>query len=160
MRRRSFAVATAGTAFSGSWRAFASDAYPVRPILVIVPYAAGGADSYVRALGPALEKRHGVRMVIESLVGAGGTLGTNKVRRSAPDGYTVLFCGSGALTIAPRLQTNAAPVPTDFTPLVNLITIPYIIATRKGSPLQDMRSLFDHIRKNPGALTYGSPGIG
>lgn len=161
MNRRSFAAAAAGLALPGAWRAAqAAEDFPSRPIQVIVPYAPGGADSYVRPLQPALEKRHGVRLVIESLVGAGGTLGTGKVKRSAADGYTLLFCGSGALTIAPRLQTTPAPVPGDFVPIANLVTIPYLIATKKGSPIQDMRRLLDTIKTSPGTLTYGSPGIG
>ena len=161
MQRRSFAAAAAGLALPGAWRtAWANDDFPNRPIQVIVPYAPGGADSYVRPLQPALEKRHGVKLVIESLVGAGGTLGTTKVRRASADGYTLLFCGSGALTIAPRLQTTPAPGPAYFVPIANLVTVPYLIAVKKGSAIQDMRRLLDTIKSNPGTLTYGSPGIG
>lgn len=160
MRRRSFAIAAAGVALPLGWReALAADVFPARPIQVIVPYAAGGADSYIRPLQPALEKRHGVKLVIESLVGAGGTVGAAKVKRAAPDGYTLLFCGSGALTIAPRLQAGA-PVAADFVPLLNLVTIPYLIATKKGSPIRDLRGLVEFIKSRPGALSYGSPGFG
>jgi tripartite-type tricarboxylate transporter receptor subunit TctC len=160
MRRRSFAIAAAGAALPLGWReALAADVFPARPIQVIVPYAAGGADSYIRPLQPVLEKRHGVKLVIESLVGAGGTVGAAKVKRAAPDGYTLLFCGSGALTIAPRLQAGA-PVAADFVPLLNLVTIPYLIATKKGSPIRDLRGLVEFIKSRPGTLSYGSPGFG
>lgn len=160
MRRRSFTLAAAGAALPFAWReTLAADVFPARPIQVIVPYAAGGADSYIRPLQPALEKKHGVKLVIESVVGAGGTVGSAKVKRAAPDGYTLLFCGSGALTIAPRLQAGT-PVPADFVPLLNLVTIPYLIATKKGSPIRDLRSLVDFIKSRPGALSYGSPGFG
>jgi tripartite-type tricarboxylate transporter receptor subunit TctC len=160
MRRRSFALAAAGAALPLAWReALAANEFPARPIQVIVPYAAGGADIYIRPLQPALEKKHGVRLVIESVVGAGGTVGAARVKRAAPDGYTLLFCGSGALTIAPRLQAGA-PVAADFVPLLNLVTIPYFIATKKGSPIRDLRGLTDFIKSRPGALSYGSPGFG
>ncbi len=160
MKRRNFAIAAASVALPFSGReTLAADEFPVRPIQVIVPYAAGGADTYIRPLQPFLEKKYGIRLVIESVVGAGGTVGSGRVKRSAPDGYTLLFCGSGALTIAPRLQP-AAPVAADFAPLMNLITIPYIIATKKDSPIRDLHALVDFIKSRPGALNYGSPGIG
>lgn len=140
--------------------AWAADAFPTRPIQVIVPYAVGGADGYIRPLQPALEKQHGIQLVIESVVGAGGTVGTARVKRSAADGHCLLFCGSGALTIAPRLQQTGAPTVADFEPLVNVVTTPYVIAMKKGGPVRDARGLFDFVRANPGALSYGSPGTG
>ena len=87
------AVATASLALAGPARS-QSDTFPSRPIRVIVPYAAGGADNYIRPLQTTLEKKHGIVLVIESVVGAGGTVGANRVKRSAPDGYTLLFGGS------------------------------------------------------------------
>ena len=165
MKRRSLVTTavnvTLGAALPWSWRAsLAAEDYPARPVQVIVPYAPGGADVYIRPMQPMLEKRHNLRLVIESVVGAGGTVGSARVKRSAPDGYTLLFCGSGAFTIAPRLQATGAPVAADFIPLVNIATVPYIIATRKGSAIRDTRGLIDFIKSNPGALNYGSPGIG
>jgi tripartite-type tricarboxylate transporter receptor subunit TctC len=145
MRRRSFALAAAGAALPLAWReALAANEFPARPIQVIVPYAAGGADIYIRPLQPALEKKHGVRLVIESVVGAGGTVGAARVKRAAPDGDT----------------QAGAPVAADFVPLLNLVTIPYFIATKKGSPIRDLRGLTDFIKSRPGALSYGSPGFG
>lgn len=161
MRRRSFSAAAAAACALPWHAARGADEFPARPIQVIVPYAAGGADTYIRPLQPALEKRHGLQTVIESVVGAGGTVGSARVKRSAADGYTLLFCGSGALTIAPRLQEAAgAPTLADFVPLLNLVTIPYIIALKKGSPIRDVRQLLDFIKSKPGALSYGSPGTG
>lgn len=160
MTRRLFSQATTGAGILAAWPAsWAAAAFPTGPIQVIVPYAAGGADSYIRPLQPVLAKHHGISLVIESVVGAGGTLGTARVKRSKPDGQTLLFCGSGALTIAPRLQPGA-PLRSDFIPLLNLVTIPYFIATKKGSPIQDMRGLLDFIKSRPGMLSYGSPGFG
>lgn len=160
MKRRTFS-AGAAAALALPWHAArGADEFPTRPVQVIVPYAAGGADSYIRPLQPALEKRHGLKMVIESVVGAGGTVGSARVKRSAADGHTLLFCGSGALTIAPRLQGTGAPTLADFVPVLNVVTIPYIIAMKKGSPIRDARQLLAFIKAQPGALSYGSPGTG
>src|SRR3954453_5419409 len=81
-----------------------TDAYPTRPIRVVVPYAAGGADAYIRPLTTALEQKHKITLVIESVVGAGGAIGATQVKRAQPDGYTILFCGTGALTIVPKMN--------------------------------------------------------
>lgn len=160
MKRRHFAANVAAVMAGVKWpSAQAADAFPTRPIQVIVPYAVGGADGYIRPLQPTLEKQHGIQLVIESVVGAGGTVGTARVKRSAADGHCLLFCGSGALTIAPRLQA-AAPTVADFVPLVNVVTTPYIIAMKKGGPVRDARGLLDFVKANPGALSYGSPGTG
>jgi tripartite-type tricarboxylate transporter receptor subunit TctC len=159
MKRRSFLAG--GALLPASLTAWAAGGdYPERPVQVIVPYAAGGADTYVRPLQPALEKKYGMSLVIESVPGAGGTIGSARVKRSAPDGYTLLFCGSGALTIAPRLQESGAPTVSDFTPVLNLTAIPYVIAVRKDSPLHDAAAFLDFIKRNPGKLNYGSAGTG
>ena len=146
-------------AAAGNPLARAADDFPSRPVKVIVPYAAGGADTFIRPLQATLEKKHHINLVIESVVGAGGTIGANRVKRSPADGYTLLFCGSGALTIAPKLQGDSLAV-ADFVPIVNLVTIPYIVATRKESSLRTPREFVDFVRQNPGKLNYGSPGLG
>jgi tripartite-type tricarboxylate transporter receptor subunit TctC len=133
--------------------------FPSKPIRVVVPYAVGGADTYIRPLQPALEKKHGITLVIESVVGAGGTVGAAQVKRSAADGYTLLFCGSGALTIAPKLQPTGVSL-ADFSPVLNLVSIPYIVAVRKDTPFSRASEFVDHIKRNPGKLSYGSPGTG
>lgn len=161
MQRRSF---LAGCSFLPAAfavpRARAADAYPARPIQVVVPYAAGGADTYIRPLQPVLEREHGIKMVVETVVGAGGTIGSARVKRSPPDGYALLFCGSGALTIAPELQQSAAPTPAELTAILNLTTIPYVIAVRNDSPIRDAAGFIDFIQRHPGTLNYGSPGTG
>lgn len=133
--------------------------FPSRPIQVVVPYATGGADSYIRPLQPKLEKAHGINLVIESVVGAGGTIGAAKVKRAPADGYTLLFCGSGALTIASKLS-GAGLTLADFAPVANMVSIPYIIAVRKDSALRTNAEFLDYVKRNPGKLSYGSPGIG
>ncbi|NML48421.1 tripartite tricarboxylate transporter substrate binding protein [Ramlibacter sp. G-1-2-2] len=160
MQRRNFLAAGALLPAASAWLPARAADWPAKPIQVIVPYAAGGADNYIRPLQPALDKKHGITLVIESLGGAGGTIGSGKVKRAAADGYTLLFCGSGALTIAPRLQESGAPGPAEFTPIMNLTTIPYVVAVRKDSPIKTGKEFLDFIKKNPGKLNYGTPGTG
>jgi tripartite-type tricarboxylate transporter receptor subunit TctC len=149
-------LAAAALAATG---ALAQENYPNKPIRVVVPYAAGGADTYIRPLQAALEKQHGMNWVIDIVVGAGGTIGANQVKRANPDGYTILFCGSGALTIAPVLQ-NMNLTLRDFAPILNLVTIPYVIAVRPDAPYRTAAAFIDYLKQNPGKLAYGSAGIG
>src|SRR5882724_11706794 len=132
--------------------------YPTRPIRVVVPYAAGGADTFIRPLTSSLEKKHGVNLVIETVVGAGGMIGTSQVNRSNPDGYTLLFCGSGALAIAPKMAKADYKI-EDFSPVINLISIPYVLAIRKDAPYPTIQGMIEFAKANPGKLTYGTPGV-
>ena len=159
MKRRTFIAASLAPTIAAR-ATIAANAGFTRPIQVVVPYAAGGADSYVRPLQPLLQARQGIQLVIETVVGAGGTIGSARVKRAPADGQTLLFCGSGALTIAPRLQDSGAPTAADFVPVLNLVDNPYIIATRKDSTIRSAAAFIDFIKRNPGRLNYGSPGIG
>lgn len=157
-RRLALGALLATTAALAAGTVRAADEFPTRPVHVIVPYSAGGADNFIRPLQDALQK-NGITLVIESVPGAGGTVGANRVKRSAADGYTLLFCGSGALTIAPKLQGDSLSV-ADFSPILNVVTIPYILAVRKDSPIRTGREFVDYIKRNPGKLNYGSAGTG
>src|SRR5262245_39702040 len=74
--------------------------YPSRPIRVVVPYAPGGTDQQLRLLAPALQKIMGQGLVIDNVAGAGAAIGTAQVKNAKPDGYTLLYTGTGALTVA------------------------------------------------------------
>ena len=139
-------------------QAYAAD-YPTRPIRVVVPYAAGGADTFIRPLTSSLEKKHGITLVIETVVGAGGMIGVGQVKRSNPDGYTLLFCGSGALAIAPRMAKADYKI-EDFSPILDLISIPYVLAIKKDAPYKTVQGMIEFAKANPGKLTYGTPGVG
>jgi tripartite-type tricarboxylate transporter receptor subunit TctC len=123
--------------------------YPTRPIRVVVPYAAGGADTFIRPLVSSLEKKHGITLVIETVVGAGGMIGVGQVKRSNPDGYTLLFCGSGALAIAPAMAKADYKI-EDFSPILDLISIPYVLAIKKDAPYKTVQGLIEFARANPG----------
>jgi tripartite-type tricarboxylate transporter receptor subunit TctC len=156
--RRLTALAFAAGLVCAGGQADAAD-YPTRPIRVVVPYAAGGADTYIRPLTSSLEKKHGITLVIETVVGAGGVIGVSQVKRSNPDGYTLLFCGSGALTIAPKMAKTEYGI-ADFSPILDLIAIPYVLAIKKDAPYRTVQGMIEFARANPGKITYGTPGMG
>lgn len=157
---RALGAGLLGTAVAGAGAATAAETYPAKPIRVIVPYAAGGADTYIRPLQPALLTKHNTTFVIEIMVGAGGLIGANAVKRAAPDGYTILFCGSGALTIASRLGGGQPVAISDFAPVLNLVSIPYIITVRSDSPILQQGGFIDYVKRNPDKVSYGTPGNG
>jgi len=137
-----------------------ADGFPSRPIRVIVPYAAGGADAYIRPLTTWLEQKHKITLVIESVTGAGGAIGATQVKRAAPDGYTLLFCGSGALTIVPKVNKVDYTL-NDFEPVLNLVSIPFVLAVRKEMPYKTFPEMAAYLKANPTTqVTYGSPGVG
>jgi tripartite-type tricarboxylate transporter receptor subunit TctC len=133
--------------------------YPTKPIRVVVPYAAGGADTFIRPLTNTLEKKHNISFVIETVVGAGGAIGAAQVKRAAPDGYTLLFCGTGAMTIVPKMSTVDYKI-EDFSPVINLVVIPYVLAIKKNAPFKTVPEMIAYAKANPGKLTYGTPGVG
>ncbi|MBV7486846.1 tripartite tricarboxylate transporter substrate binding protein [Bordetella sp. BOR01] len=140
--------------------ASATHDYPNRPIRIIVPYAAGGADQQIRPLMPDLQKALGQPLVIENVGGAGGVIGSNMVKSSAPDGYTLLYTATAVLTIAPKL--NPAPYKIDdFVPVCNVIDIPFLVAARKGLPFQDAAGMKAYALEHANApLAFGSAGLG
>jgi len=136
-----------------------ADAFPTRPIRVVVPYAAGGADAYIRPLTTALESKHKITLIIESVTGAGGAIGASQVKRAAADGYTILFCGTGALTIVPKMNKVDYTM-ADFEPILNLVSVPFVLAARKEMPYKTFAEMVAHAKANNTPATYGSPGVG
>ena len=135
-----------------------SQDYPNRSIRVIVPYATGGADIYIRPLTDSLEKKK-ISLVIISQVGAGGIVGSSAVKRSEPDGYTLLFAGSGAMTSAPKFQ-KAEYTLDDFETITDIISIPFILTVKKDAPYKDLKQFIAYAKANPGKLNVGTPGVG
>ena len=134
--------------------------YPARPIRVVVPYAPGGTDQQVRMLAPALQKILGQNLVIENVAGAGATIGTAQVKNARPDGYTLLYSGTGALTVAPHLSKNTPYVMGDLLPIGNVIGTPFVLGARPDAPFKTLAEMVSYAKANPGKVTYGSAGHG
>jgi tripartite-type tricarboxylate transporter receptor subunit TctC len=154
---RRHALAATAAAFAAA-PALAQD-YPSRAIRVIVPYAAGGTDQYIRLLQNDFAQRLGQPVVIESVVGGGGGIGANRVRTSTPDGYTLLFGGTAALTVVPRIQ-NQPYTAMDFAPVCNLVALPIIVAAKRGFRHRTVQDMLAAARAQPESISFGSPGIG
>ena len=134
--------------------------YPTKPINIIVPFAPGAADVFIRALGPALEAELGQPIVIENRPGANGAVAAEAVKRAAPDGYVLLMAPSSV--IATRFVSKDANFDTckDFTAVSWIHKSPMLIAVYPGLGVTSVKDLIEHAKLNPGKLTYGSAGIG
>lgn len=139
----------------------AAQAYPNRPIKIVVPFAAGGGpDIETRRLAPKLAQALGGNIVVENRVGAAGILAAEVVTQAAPDGYTVL-AGSGSQLVQKLLRPQAQFDPlTTFIPVTHTSSTPAVLVVAAESPIQSAKELEALIRSRPGQLNYGSGGIG
>jgi len=140
--------------------AAAQQDYPSRPIRVVVPYAPGGTDQPLRALAPALQKILGQNLVIENVPGAGAAIGTAQVKNARPDGYTLLYTGTGALTVGPNLSRNTPYVMSDLLPIGNVIGTPFVVAARPDAPFKTLAGMVAYAKDHPEQVSYGSAGHG
>ena len=139
-----------------------AQAYPSKPIRLIVPFPAGGAtDILARALSQKLGEKIGQTVVVENRPGAGGTIGADAASKSAADGYTLLLATSSTHSIGPAINPKIPyNAETDFTPISYVASSPNIVVVPNTLPVKTMRELIDYARKNPGKLNYASSGNG
>ncbi len=142
-------------------RAFAQ-AYPGKPIRLIVPFAPGGnADLTGRLFGEALSKRFGQQVVVENRGGAGGAIGAEAVSQSAPDGYTLVLGSTGTFLVSPRMTGGKPPYTlASFAPVALLSTSPMDIVVNASGPFKDWAAMLAELRAKPGKVTIGHPGNG
>lgn len=136
--------------------------YPDRAVTIIVPFPAGGTtDVLARQLGNALSEKWKVPVVIENKGGASGTIGSATVARSQPNGYTLLVTATHHI-INPTLLKSSIPYDTKsaFTSLALVATVPNVLVVNKNFEPKTVRELIDLAQKNPGAINFGSAGIG
>ena len=134
---------------------------PSRPIRVVVPTAAAGAnDVMARIAAQHLTARLGQPVVVDNKAGAGGTIGTMDVLRSPPDGHTVLMGNIGAQSIAYSLARNMPYSPDDLLPVSNMFTTPHVLVVHPSVPATSVAEFVAQLRANPGRYSYGTPGIG
>ena len=139
-----------------------AQAWPAKPIRMVVPFPAGGAtDLLARAIAQGLGSSLGQPVVIDNRPGAGGTLGSGEVMRAAPDGHTLLMATSSTHSIAPHLNPNLPYKPElDFTPVAEVATAPNIVLVPKDLPVASMRELIAYAKARPGQLNYATSGNG
>lgn len=133
-----------------------------RPITLVVGFPAGGsADMIARTVAEPLAKRLGTPVVIENVSGAGGTIAGQKVVNAAPDGYTLLMASGSEVSVArlfnPAVKYNGE---TDFTPIGLVGDVPMVLVASPKTGLRTMSEVLAKARREPGALSYASSGIG
>ena len=160
--RRRFLQLTAGAAtLPAMSRSASAQAYPTRPITIVVAYAAGGTTDIIsRVLAERMRMTLGQAVVVENVTGAGGTLGAARAARAAPDGYTICVSQNGTHVVAgatyPKLPYD--PV-ADFEPLSLVSISPFVISAKKAVPANDFKGLLEWLKANPGR-TFATTGHG
>jgi tripartite-type tricarboxylate transporter receptor subunit TctC len=158
-RRVALAVAFAIALTAGAARA---DDYPSHAIRLIVPYAAGGAaDAVARVVAKRVGESFGQPIVVENRGGAGAIIGTDLVNKSDPDGYTLLLGQSGPISINPAVYKNLPYDPLkDFAPVTLTTSFPYIMVVSPKLGVKTVQEFVALAKSRPGALNYGTTGIG
>lgn len=156
---RSFCTLVLLALLSGN--AFAQ-AYPARPIHLVVPFPAGGpTDVIARAIGQKLADAVGQPVVIDNKPGAGGAIGSEAVAHSAPDGYTVVIGTSSTHSIGPALNPKTPyKVERDFAPVSLVATAPNVLIVSPKLPVNSVRELIALAKAQPGKLNYATSGVG
>ena len=136
--------------------------WPNRPIRFIAPFATGGpSDQAARVLAPRLAEALGRPVIVENVAGAGSTLGLTRVAQAEPDGYTIGLGHVAPLSMAPHMYDKLAYDPAkSFTPITLLSDYVNVLVVRSDGPYQSVDDLLRAARDKPGALTYGSAGVG
>ena len=163
LARRTFLHLAAGAAaLPAVSRIARAQAYPSRPVRVIVPYAPGGqTDVVARLIAQKLSDRLGKQFYIENTAGAGGNIGAGRAAQAAPDGYTILFIDAIAFTANPNLYNKVPYDPvTDFDAVAIGATTMQVLAVNPSVPAQTVQELVALIKANPGKYSYGSAGVG
>jgi tripartite-type tricarboxylate transporter receptor subunit TctC len=139
-----------------------ADDYPSRPIRLVVPYAAGGgADSVARIVAKRVSETIGQPIVIENRGGAGSIIGTELVGKADPDGYTLLLGQSGPISINPAIYRKLPYDPVmDFAPVTMTTAYPYIMVVNPKLGVKTLQEFVALARSKPGALNYGTTGVG
>jgi tripartite-type tricarboxylate transporter receptor subunit TctC len=136
--------------------------YPSKPIRLIVPFAAGGdIEPIARILGEHLQTAWGQPVLVEARPGAAGTIGSDFVAKSTPDGYTLLMCSAGPITISPALYaTLPYSVDKDFEPVALIGGAPMVLLVNDTVAATNFAEFLALAKSKPGALTVASSGIG
>ncbi len=137
-------------------------AYPTKPIKMVIPFAPGGASDFVgRIIQPKLSELLNQQVVIENRPGASGNIAVEAVARSAPDGYTIFLGNVGSIAINPGVFPNLAVNPLrDLAAITQIVDVPGVLVAHPSFPPNSVKELVAYVKANPGKVNYASPGSG
>lgn len=140
----------------------AAQTYPARPVTMLVPFAPGGTtDVLARILAEEMGKALGQNVIVENVGGAGGQIGTERVTRGEPDGYTVLFGNMGPMAASRALFKDQRYDPrTDLAPIGLVADVPMVIAASKKSGVADLKAFVARVKEQGDKVTFGTAGFG
>jgi tripartite-type tricarboxylate transporter receptor subunit TctC len=141
--------------------ASAAQSFPAKPVVLMVPFAAGGpTDTVARGLAQAMSKPLGQSIIVENVPGAGGTIAPSKLKGATPDGHTLLLAHIGMST-APALYRSLPFKPLDdFEHIGQVVDVPMTFVAKKDFPPNDFKSMVDYVKKNKDKVTYANAGVG
>jgi len=160
-RRRFLHLAASAAALLAVPQVARAQAYPTRPVRVIIPYAPGGpTDIFGRLIAQSLSEQLGKQFYVENIGGAGGNVGMGQGARAAPDGYTLLVVPPN-IVVNPALYNKVPYDPyKDFDPVTIAVASPPVLAVHPSLPVQTVRDLVGCIKSNPGKYSFASGGTG
>jgi len=163
MQRRNI-VAGAAAALAAPWMlpAAAQQAFPHKPIRLLVPFAPGGTtDLLARIMAERMGPLLGQAVIVENKAGGGGTVGAAEIARAAPDGHSLCMVTASTAASGPALNPRVAYHPVnDFTPIINVAATPNVIAVHAGFAARDFQEFLAELRARPGRYSYASAGTG
>jgi tripartite-type tricarboxylate transporter receptor subunit TctC len=161
-RRRFLHLAAGAAALPAFPHVAAAQAYPSRPVTLIVPFAAGGpTDVAARVVSEHMSRTLGQQLVVENVVRAGGTVGSARTMRANPDGYTIQMGHMGTHAISVALYPSLAYKPeVDFEPIGVVVAQPLLIAARKDFPANDIKEFVAYVKANAEKLNLAQTGVG
>ena len=162
LQRRQFLHLTATTAVCSALPCIAhAQAFPSRPITMVVPVPAGGAmDTNARVVAQGMRDALGQPVVIENITGASGSIGAGRVARATPDGYTICYGANVTHALNAAVYKLNYDVVTDFEPIALIGSTPWLVAVRKDFPADDLRGLIAWLKANPDKASSGTAGPG
>jgi len=162
MKRRTFMLGIGAAAAMPAIGAKADEAWPARPVTIVVPFGPGGsADLVARIFAQELQKKYGGSFVVENRGGAGGTIGTAIVAKAPNDGYTLLIGTASTLAINPSIYAHLPYDPeTAFAPISPLVAFPNLLIVNSKIPVNNLAEFIAYLKQNDGKLNFGSSGNG
>jgi tripartite-type tricarboxylate transporter receptor subunit TctC len=161
-QRRTIVSALLATATMGAAGVAWAQAYPTKPVRMIVPFAPGGTtDIIARVVGERIQAALGQPLIVENKGGGGGSIGAIELTRAAPDGYTLGMATVSTTASNPAINKKIGYDPVaDFTPIINIAATPNVIAVHPSFPAKDYKSFLAEVKSKPGKYSFASSGTG